>query len=122
MYSIEEKKPNSSLTSCCLPRFGALKIFHPSIHLFIYFLGIYECIRHHILCVVDKVFRIKFNSSEMNFTLYNGTIFDLSIVEVLFMSINLIHGNYIFSLRNACYICYRYDIISLSLSIFLLLK
>lgn len=44
-------------------------------------------IRHYVWLV--KVFRTKLNSSEKNFAVYIGTIFDLSIVEILFMSINL---------------------------------
>lgn len=90
---LKNKKPNPSLIPCSLHRFDALKISHLSIylsiHLLIHFIRICECIWYHTLCVVDKVFRIKLNSSEKNFAVYIGTIFDLSIVEILFMSINL---------------------------------
>lgn len=91
--SLLNKKQNPSLIPCPPPGVGTLKRFHPSIypsiHLLIHFLRIYECIGYHISCVVDKVFRINFNSSEMNFTIDTRTIFDLSTVEILFMSTNL---------------------------------
>ena len=59
--TLKNKKPNLSPIPCSLPRCDAFKIFHPSIypsiHLLIYSIGVYECIRHQTLCMVGKSFQ-----------------------------------------------------------------